>query len=208
MAALVQVKICGITSPADLRAAADSGADAVGLNFWPKSKRAVSVALAKKIVKNAPPFLQLVGVFVNAPLKYICQVTDTLGLHVVQLHGDETASDYHQVPVPLIRAFSAIDTAQVRRTFRSNAPHVAALLVDAPQPGYGGAGVTFDWSMLQSLARPRPLILAGGLTPQNVARAVKVVKPDAVDVASGVESAPGRKDVKKMTAFIRQAKGH
>jgi phosphoribosylanthranilate isomerase len=208
MSTLVQVKICGITSSADLRAAADCGADAVGLNFWPQSKRAVSVAQAQKIVKNAPPFLQLVGVFVNAPLKYICQVVDAVGLHVVQLHGDETVSDYRPVPVPLIRAFAACDAAQVRRTFRREAPHVAALLVDAPQASYGGSGVTFAWSLLQSLARPRPLILAGGLTPQNVARAVRTVSPDAVDVASGVESAPGRKDAKKMNAFIRQAKGY
>jgi len=197
------VKVCGITSPADARAAADAGAAAIGLVFWPRSPRAVDLPSARGIVAALPPFVLRVGVFVDEQPDVMARIADSVGLDVLQLHGEE--------PPEMIAALArrALKAVRVGPGFRPEqalryASHAAGLLLDtkdADRPG--GSGRPFDWSLVAGLReRVGFLVLAGGLTPDNVAEAVRAVRPDAVDVSSGVESAPGRKDPGKLRAFV------
>ncbi len=199
----VRVKICGITRREDALAAARAGADAVGVNFWPGSKRFVEPETAAEIIAALPPFVTPVGVFVNQPRAQIVRAARVSGVALLQLHGDESPEDASGLPLPVIKAFRA-DAELAPDTLARYA--VAAYLVDAPSAGFGGSGRTFDWTRLRGAALPAPLVLAGGLTPDNVADAVRAALPYAVDVASGVETAPGIKDEDAMRRFVAAAR--
>lgn len=197
----MRVKICGITRVIDAERASGLGADAIGLNFWPKSKRYVSLAHGSKIVRALPSFVWAVGVFVNASRREIDQVISRVGLNAIQLHGDESPADARGYSVPVFKAVHVSNDKAPRIRFST------PLVLDALQPGYGGGGVSFNWALARRIAREHEVLLAGGLTPVNVREAIEAVRPMGVDVASGVESAPGVKDSKLMARFIRAAKG-
>jgi phosphoribosylanthranilate isomerase len=197
------VKICGITSPEDARAAAEAGASAIGLVFWSRSPRAVDLPTARRIAAGLSPFVLRVGVFVDEAPGVIARVADSVGLDLVQLHGDEPPEAIAALPR---RALKAV---RVGAGFRPEdalryAGHAAGLLFDTGEAGLpGGTGRAFDWTVLASVRdRLGFVALAGGLTPDNVATAIRAGRPDAVDVSSGVETAPGRKDPAKMRAFV------
>jgi len=196
------VKICGVTTPEDAAFASDAGAGAIGVNFWPGSKRFVGARAAEVLGAIAPGVLKI-GVFVNAPAPEVLAAADRLGLDLVQLHGDEQAADFASVPgARLVRAVRVSD----RASFDGAGPwHASWFLYDALVTGYGGGGVVAPWGLVDAHAR-RPFLLAGGLTPENVAAAVRATRPAGVDVASGVEHAPGRKDPARVAAFIRAAR--
>jgi phosphoribosylanthranilate isomerase len=209
---MTRIKICGVTQPDDAARIAAAGVDFIGLNFWPQSKRYLApdrapvVAAAAREASATPAGVLLVGVFVNAPLDAILAVARGVPLDVIQLHGDETPDEVMAVALASQRAvWKAIAAAGPRDLERLEAWPVDAILLDAPAPGRGGAGKTFDWSLARD-ARRKPstpnLVLAGGLGPQNVAAAIATVEPWAVDVASGVEAAPGLKDPDKVAAFV------
>ena len=199
----VRVKICGITRLEDALAAAHAGADALGFNFWPKSKRYVEPRAAGEIIALLPPFVAAVGVFVDPTREEALRAAELSGVHWLQLHGDETPELCASLPLPVIKALRVRDRASLDALARYE---VAGFLLDADTAGYGGSGERFDWSLAAEGARRAPIILAGGLRPENVADAVRQVRPWAVDVASGVESAPGIKDHEKTARFIREAK--
>jgi len=199
---MTKIKICGIKTINDALAAMDAGADLIGFNFYPKSPRYVEVGMCRNImsVVRQDGRAQSVGVFVNAAVGEILATMETLGLNLAQLHGDETIEMLNQLDGKGFKAFRGIPES-VDGFVRSESP---AFLVDASVKGvYGGSGITADWTAAAELAKKYPLLLAGGLTPENVAKAVSRVKPWGVDVASGVESAPGEKDARKMKAFVR-----
>jgi phosphoribosylanthranilate isomerase len=206
--AMVRVKICGITQLEDALAAAEAGADALGFNFYAKSPRCVSLAKAAGILKKLPPFVGRVGVFVNPTQGEVERALSSMRLDWLQFHGDEDFDFVSRFPADMvIKAFRVKGKADLK----GFNPFVgsAAFLLDAHHAGaYGGTGKVFSWDLaLEAKKRfGRPVILAGGLTPENVAEAVRKVKPWAVDTASGVESAPGKKDKDKMRRFIRAAK--
>ena len=197
------VKICGVTTAKDAAMAAEMGADAVGINLWPGSKRHVEPASARAIVDAIPAGVLKVGVFVNAPAAEVAQRLSALGLDRAQLHGDERAADFRAIdPARLIRVVRVRDAA----SFDAEAGWSPALwLYDAFVEGFGGGGVAAPWGLIAERAR-RPFLLAGGLTPENVADAVRATRPDGVDVASGVERAPGVKDPAKLATFIAAAR--
>ena len=205
---MVRVKICGITNLADARAAVAAGADALGFNFYRPSPRYVSPQLARSIVEQLPQEVLCVGVFVNedAP-ETVLRLASESGVGAVQLHGDESpeyASSCSALPViKALRAGTDFQPAEVRRY------QTDAVLLDAfNRKMRGGTGETFDWTLA---ARTRPLVeklyLAGGLTPDNVAGAIRLVRPFAVDACSGVEHAPGRKDHRLLEAFMAAVRG-
>ena len=199
---MTKIKICGIKTITDALAAMDAGANMIGFNFYPKSPRYVEVGMCRNImsVVRQDGRAKSVGVFVNASVGEILATMDTLGLNLAQLHGDETVEMLNQFNGKAFKAFRGIPES-VDGFARSESP---AFLVDASVKGvYGGSGVTADWNGAAELAKKYPLLLAGGLTPENVAEAVGQVKPWGVDVASGVESAPGEKDASKMKAFVQ-----
>lgn len=204
-AAEIVVKICGLTSARDAELAVDAGADWIGLNFWPRSRRFVAPAAAAEIVAALPGDVRRVGVFVNAPAPQILEAVATYRLDLVQLHGDETPDFARALGKPVMRAVRVASASDVRGLDAWPGEHV---LLDAASAGYGGSGQTFDWQ-LAGLARAagKRLVLAGGLEPDNVAQAIRQVRPFAVDVASGVERAPGKKDPDKLRRFIDAAKG-
>ena len=197
------IKICGIKTLKDALAAIDAGADYLGFNFYPKSVRFVekeTCAEITSVLKKEHPQIKLVGVFVNSTVDEIKNILETCSLDLAQLHGDETRETFAQLAPRAFKAFRGIPS-DITGYERNDGP---AFLVDAAVKGvYGGSGVTADWSAAAELAKKYPLLLAGGLTPENVADAVRQVKPWGVDVASGVESAPGEKDASKMKAFVR-----
>jgi phosphoribosylanthranilate isomerase len=199
----VAVKICGLTRLADALEAARLGADALGFNFWPSSKRYCEPARARAIIERLPPFVTPVGVFVNASLAEVRRVSRVSGITRVQLHGDETADFSARVELPVIKAVRVEGARSLRGLSRFPA---VALLLDSASAGFGGSGKAFDWGLVRSGALKKPVLLAGGLTPANVAQAVRRVEPYAVDVASGVESSPGVKDWKQMARFIAAAR--
>ena len=188
----------------DALAAVDAGADMLGFNFYKKSPRYVEVGMCRSITSSlrTRSHARLVGVFVNASVAEIRATMQTCGLHLAQLHGDETPEIFAQLAPRAFKAFRGVtDVETDKRMIRNGEP---ALLVDAAVKGvYGGSGEKADWSAAAELAKKYPLLLAGGLTPENVAEAVGRVKPWGVDVASGVESAPGKKDPSKMKAFVQ-----
>lgn len=199
---MTKIKICGIKNLNDALAAMDAGADLIGFNFYPKSPRYIDVGRCRDIMSVMRQLgrVTCVGVFVNASVGQILATMDTLGLNLAQLHGDETVEMLSQLDGKAFKAFRGIPES-VDEFARSESP---AFLVDASVKGvYGGSGVTADWNGAAELAKKYPLLLAGGLTPENVAEAVRQVKPWGVDVASGVEAGAGEKDPSKMKAFVR-----
>ncbi len=197
------IKICGVTTAKDAAMAAEMGADAIGVNFWPGSKRYVDPADAAPILAAIPAGILKVGVFVNASAEEIGRQSERLGLDRVQLHGDEPVADYAGLDrARLIRAVRVRDAASFAAASVWNP---ALWLYDAFVDGYGGAGVPAPWALIAERAR-RPFLLAGGLTPDNVAAGILATHPDGVDVASGVERAPGVKDPAKVAAFIAAAR--
>ena len=201
-----RIKICGITRPQDALAAADLGVDAIGLVFFNGSKRAVDAAQAQAVVRALPPLVSAVGLFVNADAAEVAAVLQQVPLDVLQFHGDETAALCRQFARPYIKAVRVATAADIDAAARDFAD-ARALLLDAAVPGqYGGTGQRFDWCVLPA-QMPMPWLLAGGLDANNVAQAIAQSGAVAVDVSGGVESAPGIKDVAKMAAFIRQARG-
>ncbi len=200
-----RVKICGITRPEDGQAAAVAGADAIGLVFHEASPRAVTPEVAAEIVAVLPPFVTVVGLFVDAAAARIESVLSRVRLDCLQFHGDESPADCERFPVPYIkvaRVRPGFDLVQYAVGYR----HARAMLVDAYVPGLpGGTGRTFDWDLLPARL-PLPLVLSGGLSPANVALAVRGVRPWAVDVSSGVERAPGLKDGLKVRQFIEEVR--
>ena len=197
-----RVKICGITRLEDAQQAVDLGAAALGFNFYPPSPRYVEPAAARAIVNQLPPFVTAVGVFANeADAGRVISIAHDAGVTTVQLHGPGFP-DLHE----LLSAFTLVVAVPVREGFKVEELgnlKPSAYLLDAFDPDRpGGTGKTFDWNAAREAKRYGPIILAGGLTPENVGRAVRVVRPFAVDVASGVESAPGIKDPAKLRAFF------
>ncbi|HTB58880.1 MAG TPA: phosphoribosylanthranilate isomerase [Polyangia bacterium] len=197
------IKICGVTTAKDAEMAAELGADAIGVNFWPGSKRYVDPAEAGPILAAIPAGVLKVGVFVDEPEEDLGFRMEELGLDRVQLHGDERPGDYlHLDSKRLIRAVRVRDAA----SFAAAAGWKPSLwLYDAFVEGFGGGGVPAPWPLIAQQAR-RPFLLAGGLTPENVAAGIQATRPDGVDVASGVERSPGVKDPAKMAAFIAAAR--
>ncbi|MCL2761229.1 MAG: phosphoribosylanthranilate isomerase [Desulfuromonadales bacterium] len=201
---MVKVKICGITTVEDAIEAAKAEADALGFVFYEKSSRYILPIKAASIIRELPPFIQTVGLFVNEEPEKINWTADFCGLDIVQLHGDETPDDCMEVNRRVIKAFRVKDDSSFKNIARYN---IAGYLLDACVEGeYGGTGEKFNWSLAAQATKDYPVILAGGLTPENVAEAIKAVKPYAVDVSSGVESAPGRKDIEKVRSFIKNVK--
>jgi len=213
MAQPVWIKICGVTQVSEAVAIARLGAEALGLNFYPSSPRHLDLATADAILRELPPAVEAVGVFVNQPLREIAVHVQPLArLRTIQWHGPQPEIEVPE-PYQLIPAFAVRDLDSLRlvaeylERCRASGRLPRAILVDAHVPGqHGGTGRTAPWELLESFQPGVPLILAGGLTPDNVAEAVRRVRPWAVDVASGVESSPGRKDLDKVRRFIANAR--
>jgi phosphoribosylanthranilate isomerase len=200
----VKVKICGITRLADSQAAVAAGADALGFVFAPRSKRKLPLEKAVALVGEVPAFVSRVGLFMDQSSAEVARVLERLALNLLQFHGSEDAGFCRQFGLPYIKAV-AMESAGAAEQAGRDFPDAAALLLDSHRAGQvGGTGQTFDWGTIPRL--PLPLVLAGGLTPVNVRRAVQQVRPWAVDVSSGVEDAPGVKNAEKMRMFIREAK--
>ena len=201
----VKIKICGLTNAEDAAVAVEAGADAIGFVFHKKSPRCAESAVAKAIVKTLPPFVLAVGVFVNEEAKVVRDLMDSCGLALAQLHGDETAAYCEALGRPLLKAIRLQD----RRSFLPLAEFqgragVRGFLVDAFSPdAYGGTGRVTNWSLAAEAASTATILLAGGLTPENVAQAIRQVMPYGVDVSSGVEASPGRKDHDRVRAFVQ-----
>lgn len=204
----VKIKICGLTNAEDTAVAVEAGADAIGFVFHKKSPRCAESAVVRAIVKTLPPFVLPVGVFVNEEAKVVRDLMDSCGLALAQLHGDETAAYCEALGRPVLKAIRLQD----RRSFLALAEFqgragVRGFLVDAFSPdAYGGTGQVADWSLAAEAASAATILLAGGLTPDNVSQAIQQVRPYGVDVSSGVEASPGRKDHGKVRAFVQAAR--
>lgn len=201
---MTRVKVCGITRPEDAVLAVEAGASAIGMVFWPRSPRAVDAVRARAITAVLPPFVQAVGVFVDAEPHDVLGVADAARLDVLQLHGEERVEAWAGVDRPIVKALTLATYAE------SPWLDVArAILLDAHDPQRrGGTGVPIDWDAAAAITRRRPAILAGGLTADNVGEAIARVRPAALDVASGVEQSPGLKSPARLRAFfdaVRQA---
>lgn len=212
----MKVKICGLTNKEDAVWALNYGADFLGINFWKESPRYVSFATAKKWVPELPSFASVIGVFVDADVKEMAQAVENLKLKGIQLHGEEpvekaselrTMLDGKGLSVFITKAFRIQDEASLSK-LPDYQPHVDYFLLDAFVEGQpGGTGATFNWDLaVKAKEVGKPIFLAGGLTPENVKEAGKKVAPFAVDVASGVEKSPKRKDSQKLNDFIKNAK--
>jgi phosphoribosylanthranilate isomerase len=198
---MMHVKVCGIRRRADAMLAVELGAAALGFVFWPGSPRAVTAEQVRDIAEGLPAFVSRVGVFVNQPPAEVFDTAARAGLTAVQLHGDENAAEYGDAPLPVIKALP------VGKGFTLSAvedvPRRVTVLLDAHDPiRRGGTGRVIEWTVAAAAARLRPVILSGGLTPDNVKSATDAVRPYAVDVSSGVEAAPGIKDEVKLRAFF------
>ena len=202
----VTVKICGITSEADALAAAEAGADAIGLMFYEGSPRHVTLEQAKAISAALPQHVMRVGVFVNADEAFVHQALTECMLNILQFHGDETPEECSRYPVMTLKAFrvQGEETLAQLEAYPS-----AGYLLDAyVKDALGGTGATFNWDLaVRAQEFGKPIFLAGGLTPENVVEAVRKVQPFGVDVSSGVEIEPGRKDAEQMRTFVAAAKG-
>lgn len=208
----LRIKICGVTTPDDVAACAAAGADAVGINFHPGSKRYVDPRIAQPLLCSIPSLMTAVGVFVERPFRQVAAMAYQLGLRSVQVHGEPRALE-DSFPFSLIAAFRVRDRTSLDEITdylercRANGHLPGAILLDAFVEGeHGGTGQTAPLDLLADFRPGVPVILAGGLTPDNVAEAIEIVRPAGVDVASGVESSPGRKDPTKVTAFIERAR--
>lgn len=205
---MVKIKICGITNEEDAKVVVAAGADALGFVLYRKSPRFVEPAVVRAIVAGLPPFVLPVGVFVNEEPKRVRALMDECGLALAQLHGDETASYCQDLGRPVMKALRLKDrgTCLALAEFSGRA-NVRGFLIDAfSNQAYGGTGQTVDWGLAQEVAQSMPVVLAGGLTPTNVAEAITRVRPYGVDVSSGVELSPGKKDHDKVKAFIHAAR--
>lgn len=197
-----RVKICGITRRQDAEFAVETGADAIGLVFYEPSPRAVTIEQAAIISSQLPPFVTIVGLFVNAPAETVRQAIKQAPLSLLQFHGDETPEYCAQFSLPYIKAVRMQETTDLAE-YATYFAEATALLLDSYQPGVpGGTGQTFDWSRIITV--DKPLILAGGLTTENVAQAIRQVSPYAVDVSGGVEASKGLKSHTKISAFMRE----
>jgi phosphoribosylanthranilate isomerase len=196
-----RIKICGITRPEDAQLVADAGADAIGLVFYAASPRSVDAESAARIVSGLPPFVSVVALFVNEPVESIRRILDSVAIDMIQFHGDESADFCRQFGRPYLKALRVkpgMDLLGASREYDD----ARGILLDTWQEGLpGGTGKTFDWTEAKAKFS-RPLVLAGGLNPANVASAIELVAPAAVDVSGGVESAPGIKDGAAITEFI------
>jgi len=201
----VRVKICGITNLPDAQVAVEAGADALGFNFYEKSPRCVSPATAAEISRAQPPFTLRVGVFVNPSEELVRRAIGECGLNLLQFHGDEPPEFCTQFGLMSMKAFRVRDAESLKELAKY---HTDAWLLDAyVSDTFGGTGEKFNWHLAAELPKSgRPVFLAGGLTPENVAEAIRQVQPFGVDVSSGVESSPGRKDPGKVCSFINSAK--
>ena len=203
-----KIKICGITNQEDAETAVQEGADALGFVFYAQSPRYVQPAVAQHIIASLPPFVLSVGVFVNHDLDTVKRVFDDCGLALAQLHGDESPAFCESLNRPVLRALRLRD----RSSFLALAEFkgrmgVRGFVVDAfSDTAYGGTGHTTDWSLAGEVAKTVPILLAGGLTPENVQEAIRHVQPYGVDVSSGVERSPGRKDPAKIRTFIQSVR--
>ena len=198
---MTKVKICGFTEPNNARDAALAGVDAIGLVFYDKSPRNVDIHSAQKIIEALPPFINRVGLFVNANPSFIDEILCEVPLDTLQFHGDESVLDCAQYQMPFIKSLRVKPDTNVKE-IAENFSSASALLLDSFSPSsYGGTGESFDWS-LACVKISLPIILAGGLTVDNVADAIKQVNPYAVDASSGVESAPGVKDIDMLCEII------
>ena len=205
MSVSARVKICGITSVEDAAAAVQAGTDAIGLVFYSKSPRAVSVAQAAEIAQSVGPFVTVVGLFVNAEPGFVSSGLQQVPLHVLQFHGDETEEYCQQFQRPYFKALRMKEDLDVSAAM-AKFPSAVGILLDAYRPGVpGGTGEPFDWQRVPQNSSV-PVVLAGGLNPNNVAQAVESTKIYGVDVSGGVEASPGKKDTDKMMAFVRHAK--
>lgn len=209
---MTRIKICGVTLPDDAARIASAGVDFIGLNFWPKSKRYLAPERAPMIasVVRSTGSAKLVGVFVDPDLDEIQQITAAVDLDIIQLHGDEVPDFVERVARALYRpVWKAVAVRSARDVEHLDVWPAEALLLDAPVPGRGGAGTTFDWQLARDARERFPrlnIVLAGGLAAANVATAIQTVQPWAVDVASGVEAGPGIKDPAKLDAFMAAAR--
>ena len=201
-----RVKICGITRGEDAQLAVDAGVDAIGLVFYQKSPRFVNNEIAAEISQLVPAFVSRVALFKDADKAMIESVLQAVEIDLIQFHGSETPDFCQQFTLPYIKAIGMKGTEHDADFLRSSAKNyraAKALLLDGHAPGEaGGTGESFDWASIASI--DKPVVLAGGLTPDNVKRAIALVRPFAVDVSSGVESAPGIKDKEKVAAFMKQ----
>jgi phosphoribosylanthranilate isomerase len=205
---MTRIKICGVTLPDDAARAASLGADFLGLNFWPRSKRYLAPERAPLIAAAARGAGQpkLVGVFVDPDPDEVLEIAKAVDLDIIQLHGDESADLCKRISLAVYRpVWKAVPVATTRDIEHLDVYQVEAILLDAPTPGRGGAGARFDHALAREARERHPrinVVLAGGLTPDTVATAIATVEPWAVDVASGVEAAPGIKDPAKLAAFV------
>lgn len=195
-----RIKMCGLTRSQDLLAAVEAGADAVGLVFYAASPRAVTLAQAADLARQVPPFVTIVGLFVNAEVAQVRATLAAVPIHLLQFHGDEDDDYCRQFDRPFIKAARVrpgMDLLQYVRSF----PSAQAILLDAFVEGYGGGGKVFDWTLIPENPG-KPIILSGGLDADNVAAAIRRVRPAAVDVSSGIEAGKGIKDAGKIRAFV------
>lgn len=198
-----RVKICGLTRPGDVDAAVAAGADALGFVFTPRSKRFLEAGAARELVRRVPAFVTCVGLFMNQDVADVERVLQVVPLGLLQFHGGEGRAFCTRFGLPYVKALAVSSATEASRA--TEYPDAAALLLDSHEPGApGGTGKTLDWDSLPSFERP--VVLAGGLTPGNVGRAVASLRPWAVDVSSGVEDSPGVKNAEKMIRFINEAK--
>jgi phosphoribosylanthranilate isomerase len=205
MAAIPKVKICGITNAEDAAIAVEAGADALGFVFYRESPRYINPTLARQIIMNLPPLVIPVGVFVDEDQQVVRSLMDDCGLEIAQLHGNESAIYCKELGRTILKALRVKD----RSTFLAMAEYrgragVRGFVLDAfSEQAYGGTGQMIDWQLAAEAAKAANILLAGGLTPENVKKAIQAVQPYGVDVSSGVERAPGKKDHEKVRAFIR-----
>jgi phosphoribosylanthranilate isomerase len=203
----IRVKICGVTRAEDARAAADAGASAIGMVFWPGSARCVTIERAREIAAAvAGTGITTVGVFVDQTPQFVKDVVRTARLHAIQLHGHESVGAY-EIGVPILKAF-AVSAAWHAGMLADLPGHVLPLLDANDDRRKGGTGSMIDWTMAASAASVRRIALAGGLTPENVSRAIATASPYAVDVSSGVEARPGIKDGRRVRAFVEAVVAH
>ena len=198
-----RIKICGITRPEDAEAAVKAGADAIGLVFYPPSPRAVTLEQAATAVADVPAFVTVTALFVNPSVEEVQRVLDSVRIDLIQFHGDEDDDFCRQFKRPYIKAIRVRQASDVVASC-VRFPDALALLLDSYKPGVpGGTGETFDWSLVPDTL-PKPIILAGGLAPDNVASAIQQVHPFAVDISGGVEASKGIKDHGKIKAFMNE----
>jgi phosphoribosylanthranilate isomerase len=201
---MTKIKICGITNFRDAVKSLDCGADALGFIFYEKSKRYISPPEAQKIIKELPPFVTKVAVFVDCPFRQIIKITSELFINAIQLHGSETPEFCAKFSYPVIKALRIKDSIDILQV---DSFATQTILFDTySESDYGGTGKSFNWKVLEKLNTDKKIILSGGLNPGNIEKAITTVRPYGVDVSSGVETSPGIKDHKKIKKFIEAVK--